>query len=349
MNRKTGTLLTSLALTISMLFTACSSNSSPAMASPSVAPASSTAEYFEAAYDEAAPAPEGDNGFQENVNTDAGSGAQISAPANRKTIWHSSLSLESKEFDKAITVIAQQVADVGGYIESQNISGRSIGYSGEFYPRSAVINARIPSEKLGEVTDKIGQTCNIVSQSQSSEDVTDRYFDTQARLDTLNVQEERLLEILKKAGTLKDIFELEQELANVRYEIESLTASLRHIDSQVAYSYLNLELTEVGELKQGTVSPVTFGEKMSAALNQTGDLFVQSFQGIALFCVGTLPILLFWVLVIGLFVFAGLRISKRVQIKKTASRANLWKKSDSPILKVGEEPTRESSEPDETK
>ena len=45
-------------------------------------------------------------------------------------------------------------------------------------------------------------------------------------------------------------------------EIESLTASLRRMDSQVTYSFLNLSLQEVVEYQVMQEKPRTFGERM---------------------------------------------------------------------------------------
>ena len=55
-------------------------------------------------------------------------------------------------------------------------------------------------------------------------------------MESLSLQEERLLDILEKAEKLTDVLELEQELADVRYQIETLTTTLNRYDQLISYS-----------------------------------------------------------------------------------------------------------------
>ena len=240
-------------------------NNSPQMSSAQAAPSA----------EPAAPAPEESYDYDYGKDTsqividgsdgEAGGAPQFDLPDTRKVIRHANMELETKEFDPALSGILQAVANAGGYIESQDQGGGSSYGSGRYRERYASINARVPSAKLDEVIRSVGGLCNVVTQSQSMDDITDRYYDAEAHLTTLRVQEERLLEILSKAEKLEDIITLESALSDVRYQIESLTASLRRMDSQVTYSFLNLSLQEVVEYQVMQEKPRTFGERMKEA------------------------------------------------------------------------------------
>lgn len=241
------------------------------------------------------------------------------ALANRKIVKHSYLSLETMEFDKALTQISDLIESAGGYIEGQSVDGRSLSYRGSYYERSASITARVPAEKLDGVISSVGGLCNIVSRSENMDDITDRYFDAQAHLDSLRQQEETLLDILSKAEKLEDVVQLQTALADVRYQIESLTAQLKRMDSQVTYSYLNMDLREVVEYQETVAKPKTFGEKLSAAATRAGNHLVASVQGLLLGIVEIGPVLLLWaviILVILLVVRAILRAVKKRRAKK---------------------------------
>ena len=106
-------------------------------------------------------------------------------------------------------------------------------------------------------------------------------FDAQARLDSLRQQEASLLEILSKAEKLEDVVQLQTALSDVRYQIESLTAQLKRMDSQVTYSYLNMDLREVVEYQETAAKPKTFGEKLSAAATRAGNHLVASVQAVS--------------------------------------------------------------------
>lgn len=171
----------------------------------------------------------------------------------------------------ALAQISELVSGAGGYVESQSVDGRSLSYRGSYYERSASVTARVPAEKLDEVVAGVGGLCNIVSRSENMDDITDSYFDAQARLDSLRQQEASLLEILSKAEKLEDVVQLQTALSDVRYQIESLTAQLKRMDSQVTYSYLNMDLREVVEYQETAAKPKTFGEKLSAAATRAGN------------------------------------------------------------------------------
>ena len=56
--------------------------------------------------------------------------------------------------------------------------------------------------------------------------------------------EERYLELLKQAKTVKDIIEVENQLRQIREEIESTQARINYINQQVSYSTINLQIYE---------------------------------------------------------------------------------------------------------
>lgn len=243
---------------------------------------------------------------------------------DRKIVWRANMTLETLEFDKALTQLETLIKEKGGYIESQSVDSGSMEYRGDYYARSASITARIPSDKLDGFADGVAGVCNVVSRSKSSEDITDSYFDAAARLETLKIQEERLLEILKKAVKLEDVITLESALSGVRYEIESLTAAIRRMDSQTALSYMNLDLREVAKYQQATNVPKSFGEELSAAASRSGQHLVNAMRVFTLVMVESLPLLLFCGALILIVVLIARAIFRRIRAnaeKKEAAKA----------------------------
>ncbi len=250
------------------------------------------------------------------ANTASGATADQAALAQeRKIIKHSNMELETKDFDAAFSRILDAVSASGGYIESQSVSGQSIRNKDRYYERSASINARIPAEKLDEMTSAIGGICNITSQWESIDDITDSYFDVEARLNTMRLQEERLLDILSKAESLEDVITLEAKLSDVRYEIESLTARIRRMDSQVAYSYLNLNLREVVEYQNVTTAPKTFGERISDAFVRSGNSLRNFFEGAIIFIIEDLPLMLIRIVIFAAIIVIAYRFIRWISVK----------------------------------
>lgn len=239
---------------------------------------------------------------------------------DRKIVKHSYLTLETKEFDSALGQLLAAIIEQGGYIESQSTNGKSLTHRGSYYERSASIQARVPADKLDSVTATVGGICNVTSKNENIDDITDSYFDSQARLDSLKLQEERLLDILSKAEKLEDVISLERALSDVRYQIESLTATMRRMDSQIAYSYLNLDLREVVEYQATTSAPKTLGEKIAASFKRSGEKLAWFFEAVLLFIIEDLPLIIIWIAIFGIFVFISFkqfhRVNRKIQDKR---------------------------------
>ena len=127
---------------------------------------------------------------------------------DRKLIQTAWMELESRDYAQALAALEQMVTDCGGYIESRSEQGGSL-YSSRYNARYASITARIPADKLEAAMGAAGELCNVVSRSTDVADVTESYTDTEARLKTLRLQEERLLEMLEKADTVEDMLNIE--------------------------------------------------------------------------------------------------------------------------------------------
>lgn len=210
---------------------------------------------------------------------------------DRKIIKSASMEIETLEYDLAIDSLTGKINNVGGYIESSNVRGKSInnGYS----RRSAYYTIRIPQDRFPEFMESLNTIGNIISQNTYGEDITSQYFDSEARVKTLEVQEERLLDILKKAENVEDIIELERALANVRYEIESLTGTIRRWDNLVSYATLNVSLYEVFEITEEEVVAKTLSEKIGQAFKTSIDNIQDFFESTLISGLGATPYLIF--------------------------------------------------------
>lgn len=200
------------------------------------------------------------NGSQAKAEDKAN--ATISADA-RKIIKNADIQLETLEFDKTNSSIFNKTEQISGYVESSNITGASISDKNTISNRSARFVLRIPKDSFEKFLNDIGSIGNITSKTVSGNDVTSQYFDSEAHLKSLQVEEDRLLEILKKTGELKDVIEVEKELTNVRYQIENLTGTLKRFDNLVNYCTINVTVSEVQKINAAAAKPVTLGEKIS--------------------------------------------------------------------------------------
>lgn len=168
--------------------------------------------------------------------------------SGHKIIMTGEISLETVKFDDTLAKISDYVNKKKGYFENTQISGRSYSEQASGNLRTATYAIRIPQSAYSNVFKDFEAFGNIVSQSSSGEDITDKYFDRQARLKTLKIQEQRLLSLLRNASKMSDILAIEKQIQQTRYQIETYTGALKKWDSLIEFSTVNVTVTEVDEL-----------------------------------------------------------------------------------------------------
>lgn len=224
-------------------------------------------------------------------------------PENVKMIRTAFLELETQEFDAASQALSQITEELGGWFES-----RSLSQGGSRYLDCVV---RVPSENFEAFLERAGRSAHLVSRREDGEDVSEAYYDSEARLATQRTKLERLQTLLAQAATMEDIIELENAISETELQIEYLTGSLRRYDSLVDYATVNISLWEVYRLSDDEEVPVTFGQRLAAALAfglRSGVAGVEDFIiGLARNWMG----LLVWAVVIAAAAFLFRRWQKR--------------------------------------
>ncbi len=236
---------------------------------------------------------------------------------NRKLITTVDITAETEDLDTTVSNVTSKVKALGGYIESSNINNGT-SYS-NYSNRSANITARIPAVKLDEFVESVESGNNITRKSVNVNDVTLTYVDIESKKNSLRTEEKRLLEIMESAETVEDIITIEDKLANVRYELESIESQLRSYDNLVDYSTVYLSIEEVK-----TFTPV----EKEGAFARMGKGFLSSLrdvsEGFVEFCVWAvshIPQLIVLVIVVCVFVLIGramIKGSRKRKAKKLA-------------------------------
>ena len=185
----------------------------------------------------------------ENGALGAGAEAPEAKNPEEKLIYTAHVSIETMEYDTAVASIQGYIKEVGGFIESSDFSSNSgyDRYDGSRYTgsRHANITARIPQQHYNEFLEKTPEWGVVQNQNSYFENITQQYNDVSLQLDSLNIQHERLLEMLEKATKLDDMIRIEESLANVRWQINSITSQLKNWDNEVSYSTVHINLNEV--------------------------------------------------------------------------------------------------------
>lgn len=290
-----------------LILSGCGSNDKSAEASSS-APAMddagySTEYYSESAMDfEAAEAPAEEPAYtteEGGGGVSSTSGIDSVAPTAQKLIKTVSMNMETKEFDSLLESIRSKAEELGGYIESSDISGSS--YYSMYESRRGWMTIRIPSDKLDGFVTVVSELGNVTGKSESIEDITLEYVDVESHKKALETEQTRLLELLEQAESMEDILTIESRLSQVRYELQAYGSKLRIFDNQVSYSTVDIDIREV-ERVMPVVEKLTFFEEISYRLTDNFYDIGQGLRSFAIWFISSLPYLVIWALVIVLLV-----------------------------------------------
>jgi len=211
-----------------------------------------------------------------------------SAVAQQMIAQEVSLTLMVKDFDRAKRELLAAVEQAGGYIAN------AASAETPDQPRRADLVVRVPVAQLNAVLEAARGLGRVTYEQQSGEEVTAQYVDLQARLKNARTTEERLVRVLaERTGKVRDILEVEREIARVRQEIERMEAQRKHLENRVAQATLSMALVEEFEAKLAP-TPVGTGTQLKNALVEGIQNFVGMLVSVALFFARYGLNLLFW-------------------------------------------------------
>lgn len=216
---------------------------------------------------------------------------QATGESARKIIYNADLSLESTDFDAARTALTDAVEANGGYISYSDLSG-----SAEDQDRYSHYTVRIPADSYRNFLEAVSGAANVLSVSESAEDITSEYIDVEARIASLENQRSRLNELADTAETTADLLEIESQLSDVQYQLESYTRQRSWMDDQVQYSTVDIRLSEVKTLTPET--PVGFAEEAGRAFLDGWEAFSLFIKGLVLGLIYAWPAVLIVVIVV---------------------------------------------------
>jgi polyhydroxyalkanoate synthesis regulator phasin len=171
-------------------------------------------------------------------------GTAIQAPINsaalsRKIIYDGEIDLIVKDVDSTAKQVSASIQEARGYIAEQSTTG-SPGT-----PRSMRWKLRVPVEQFESLVQKVVALGELEQNKRTSQDVTEQFYDIEARIKNKKAEEKSLTKILdERTGKLEDILKIETELSRVRGEIEQLEGKIRVLENLSSLATLNLSVHE---------------------------------------------------------------------------------------------------------
>jgi hypothetical protein len=234
--------------------------------------------------------------------TDGSVGAVVD---DAKIIRTGSIELEVADVPTALVIARDGIRAMGGYVgasQTENRDDRPI----------ASITYRIPAARWEDALDLLrrlnGQTSKVVTEHTEAVEVTGQVIDIEARIRNLRASEAALQQIATSATKISDVLEVQQQLTNVRGQIEQLSAALADLNDRAGFA----TLTATFSVPIVAVEVATKGWEPAVVVDEASASLVNILQALTTagiwFAIVWLPILLVMGLIVALVVWVGRRL-----------------------------------------
>lgn len=148
----------------------------------------------------------------------------------RKVIQSGRMDIAVKDVEEVTSTIEAIVKTHKGHIDQQSKND------------DVSMEVRIPTDKLSETMAQVSVLGKVSYEKVWSKDVTDKYIDVEAKLRNLKLLRGRLQKLYDESKDVKDLLQVEKEMARVQGEIDSLEGRMKAMQRDVAYSKLDLTI-----------------------------------------------------------------------------------------------------------
>ena len=174
--------------------------------------------------------------------------ANTAAMLDRQLIKEGSINFETHDIVETRQHIESLVQKYGAYISQED---ERATYS-RIYQNMSI---RIPKAHFDVfVTELSGGVKKIDEKSVTVQDVTEEFIDSTARLAVKKETEQGYLRLLNQTKTIKDILDIQNELQDIRSDIESIEGRLRYLKNSVNFSTLHISMYQQIEAASETGS-----------------------------------------------------------------------------------------------
>lgn len=223
-------------------------------------------------------------------------------PLVRKLIKKAEINLEVKNCEETSQKIVDLVNNFSGIIIDSKIQK----YSNQ--AKSGCTILKVPPKDFDTVLSKIKELGEVELERVTGEDVTEEYIDLEARLKSAEVVRDRLLKILEeRAREVKDILEVERELARIGETIEQIKGRMKYLDRQVDLATITVNYYEP---KAMAPEPLNVVKRFKETIRTAIEAFINVFNGAIVVIAAMLPIVI-WLAIIGIVVIVIKRLFRK--------------------------------------
>ena len=180
---------------------------------------------------------------------DGGAPQAPNLPGERKLARSATVLLEVADVERAAAELRRLALVLGGMVTSEMVSLPTDSMPREYDTSHLVLS--VPADRLEETLTMIAGLGEVRSRTIESVDVTDAVVDVDSRVKTMRESIARLQELMRRAGSVGDIAQVESELTQRQSELEALLAQQASLKQRVSTSPVTVTLVTPDTLVAG--------------------------------------------------------------------------------------------------
>nr|CAA9256113.1 hypothetical protein AVDCRST_MAG63-2185 [uncultured Armatimonadetes bacterium] len=220
----------------------------------------------------------------------------------RKIIYTAEVELVAESLSVVARDLAELVKARGGYVAETDIGGETES------PRQGRWKVRVPVEQFEAFMAGVTRLGEVRTTRTDSQDVSEEFYDLDARIKNKKIEEARLLEHLQRTtAKLQDILAVERELSRVRGEIERMEGRLRVLANLSDLTTVTITIQEIKDYV--APKPPTFATQIGRTLAESLGQLRDFGKALVLIAIALLP----WLVVAALVAFPVRLLVRRVR------------------------------------
>lgn len=166
----------------------------------------------------------------------------VGAPSDAKVVKTATMRVEvgKGRFESAFERASTIAAGYGGYVSASKQAAV------DDKAAEGTVTIRVPADKFEAARRELAGLGKVEHQEQGGDDVTAQLVDYDARIRSLQGQEQAFTVLLSRARTVGEVLEVQNQLFNVRQQIEQLQAQRANLDNQASLSTISVTIFEPG-------------------------------------------------------------------------------------------------------
>ncbi|WP_321279954.1 DUF4349 domain-containing protein [Marinifilum fragile] len=221
----------------------------------------------------------------------------------KKIIKDGRIDLKVGNVEAAKARVDSIVKEYGAYYSSEKLNNTD-------WETSYNLTLRIPFVHFESFITAIEQgKGEVLYKEIDARDVTEQFIDLETRLQNKRTYAQKYMDLLKKAKSVKEILEIEENIRHIEEEIESTSGRLKYLNDLVDYSTLKLNIHKKKDFKYNPDKRDKFSERIKQSLSKGWFGFVD-------FLLDLVMIWPFWIIVVLIIYFFKKLRRKRKQNKE---------------------------------